>query len=57
MGLTKPLIIISAQGGMAIPRFTGSCVVGVTECGSGPSRLAKPINRMSKRSIRVQFCP
>ena len=26
------------------------------ECGSRPSRLAKPINRMNNR-VRVQFCP
>lgn len=42
---------------MAILRFIESCVVGVTECGGGPSRLGKPINRMSNKSIRVQFCP
>lgn len=45
---------VPAHRGMAMPRFMDSCVVGVKEWGSSPSRFVEPINRMRDISIRVQ---
>lgn len=40
-----------------MPRFIDSWVVGVNECGSSPSRLVEPINRIRDMSISAQVCP
>lgn len=53
----NPRITVPAHKGIAIPRFIDSCVVGVKECGSRPSRFVQPINKMRDISIRAHVWP
>lgn len=53
----NPTNTVPAHRGMAMPRFIDSWVVGVNECGSSPSRLVEPINRIRDMSISAQVCP
>lgn len=53
----NPIATAPAHRGIAIPRFIDSCVVGVNEWGSSPSKLVEPINRISDISIRAHACP
>lgn len=55
--LRKPVMTAPAHRGIAIPRFIDSCVVGVNEWGSRPSRFVDPINRIRDISISVHVCP
>lgn len=48
---------MAAHRGTAMPRFIDSCVVGVNEWGSKPSRLVEPINRISETNMRAQVRP
>lgn len=53
----RPVIIVAAHRGIAIPRFIDSCVVGVNEWGSKPNRLVEPINRINEINMRAQVRP
>lgn len=53
----KPVITAPAHRGIAMPRFIDNCVVGVNECGSRPSRLVDPMNRIREISIRDHVRP
>ena len=53
----KPVITVPAHKGIAIPKFIGSCVVGVNEWGNSPSKLVELINGMSETSMRAQVRP
>lgn len=53
----NPNTTVAAQSGMAIPRFIDSCVVGVKEWGSRPSRLVDPMNMIREINIRDQARP
>lgn len=55
--LRKPVTTAPAHRGMAMPRFIDSCVVGVNEWGSRPSRFVDPINKIKDISINVHVCP
>ena len=55
--LWKPVITAPAHRGRAMPSFTDSCVVGVNEWGSMPSRFVDPINRIKDISINIHVCP
>lgn len=53
--MQKPVITVPAHRGIAVPRFTDSCVADVNECGNNPKKFVDPINRIS--DISVQVCP
>lgn len=53
----KPVITAPAHRGIAMPRFIDSCVVGVNECGSRPSRLVDPMNMIREISIKDHVRP
>lgn len=55
--LRKPLITALVHRGRAMPRFIDSCVIGINEWGSRPSRFVDPINRIKDISINVHVCP
>ena len=55
--LQKPLITALVHRGRAMPRFIDSCVIGINEWGSRPSRFVDPINRIKDISINVHVCP
>ena len=55
--LWKPVTAAPAHKGMAMPRFTDNCVVGVNEWGNRPKRFVDPINKIKDISINVHVCP